>query len=70
MQCWTGTLASCWSTVSYYAAQNTKMIGISHLQTSLVGWHRVLESENGAQNVASLDGFVSLGKSSVTKKEF
>ena len=30
----------------------------------------VLESKNGAQNVASLDGFVSLGKSSVTKKEF
>ena len=30
----------------------------------------VLESKNGAQNVASLDGFVSLEKSSVTKKEF
>ena len=26
-------------------------------------------SKNGAQNVASLDGCVSLGKSSVTKKE-
>ena len=32
--------------------------------------HWVLASKNGAQNVASLDGFASLGKSSVTKKEF
>ena len=30
----------------------------------------VLEVENGAQNVTGLDGFVSLGKSSMTKKEF
>ena len=32
----------------------------------------VSESEHGAHNVASLDGFVSLGlgKSSVTKEEF
>ena len=30
----------------------------------------VLEVENGARNVTGLDGFVSLGKSSVTKKEF
>ena len=30
----------------------------------------VLEVENGAQNVTGVDGFVSLGKSSVTKKEF
>jgi len=31
---------------------------------------KMLEVENGARNVISLDGFVSLGKSSVTKKEF
>ena len=30
----------------------------------------VLEVENGARNVTRLDGFVSLGKSSVTKKKF
>ena len=30
----------------------------------------MLEVENGARNVTGLDGFVSLGKSSVTKKEF
>jgi len=30
----------------------------------------VLEVENGARNVTGVDGFVSLGKSSVTKKEF
>jgi len=30
----------------------------------------VLEVDNGAQNVTGLDVFVSLGKSSVTKKEF
>ena len=30
----------------------------------------MLEVENGARNVTKLDGFVSLGKSSVTKKEF
>ena len=30
----------------------------------------MLESKNGAHNVTSLDGFVSLGKSSVTKNEF
>ena len=30
----------------------------------------LLESKHGAQNVSRLDGFVSLGKSNVTKKEF
>ena len=30
----------------------------------------VLEVENGARNVTRVEGFVSLGKSSVTKKEF
>jgi len=31
---------------------------------------KLLEGKNGAQNVASLDGSVSLGESIVTKKEF
>jgi len=30
----------------------------------------LLEVEDGARNVTGLDGFMSLGKSSVTKKEF
>ena len=30
----------------------------------------MLEVENGSRNVTSLDGFVSLGKSSVTKNSF
>ena len=30
----------------------------------------VLEVENGARNVTGLDGFMSLGKSSLTKKSF
>ena len=30
----------------------------------------MLEVEDGARNVTGLDGFVSLGKSRVTKKEF
>ena len=30
----------------------------------------MLGVENGARNVTGVDGFVSLGKSSVTKKEF
>ena len=68
---WSNTF-ECYSNlgVNTVGAFSTQSRGTDFNLTRRTTIHCVLEVEDGARNVTGLDGFMSLGKSSVTKKEF